>query len=166
MKYFFIFFIIAVVSCKKEGILLRPSFSDDPIHIAYSKQIKGFEDEYSQIKKGIDDAKERINDSSFTPKLAELIKNEIFNQQKYLRLIEQEIAYLKLMDNDRSKYYLENSETLTKEIIKKDHEDYLLSQTVNPKTYIWRKRPGLVLPPIEKPKEAEKKEEKSPKGGH
>ncbi len=166
MKYFLIFLLFAIVSCKKEVALTRPSFSSDPIHLDYANKIKDFEDEYSQIKNGIEEAKLRINDSSFTPKLAELIKNEIFIQEKYLRLIDQEISYLKMKDNDRSKYYLDHSESLNAEAIKKDYKDYLLAQKVNPKSYIWRKRAGLILPPAEKPKAADKKPADSKGNSH
>lgn len=164
MKYFLILLIFAISACKKEVVLTRPSFSNDPIHLDYSSKIKDFEAEYADIKKGIDDARERINDSSFTPKLVELIKNEIFTQEKYLRLIEQEVSYLKMKDNDRSKYYSENSNTLTAEQVKKDHEDYLLSEKANPRKYTWRLRPGLILPPADKPKEAPKAKKES--SGH
>lgn len=161
MKYFLIFMIFALFACKKEVALSGPNFSKDPIHLDYSKKIKEFESEYADIKKGIDEARERINDSSFAPKLAELIKNEIFSQEKYLRLIEQEISFLKMKDNDRSKYYVTNSKDLSSERIKKDYEDYLLAETANPKKYIWRLRPGLVLPPQDKPKEPSKPKKES-----
>ncbi|MBY0383600.1 hypothetical protein K2X05_00445 [bacterium] len=164
MKYFLIFLIFAISACKKEVVLSGPSFSKDPIHLDYSKKIKDFESEYADIKKGIDDARERINDSSFAPKLAELIKNEIFVQEKYLRLIEQEISFLKMKDNDRSKYYAENAKALTAEQVKKDHEDYLLAEKATPRKYTWRLRPGLILPPQEKPKEASAAKKKD--GGH
>jgi hypothetical protein len=156
MKYFVIFFIFAISACKKEVVLSGPSFDKDPIHLDYAKKIKEFEGEYADIKRGIDDARDRISDSSFTPKLVELIKNEIFTQEKYLRLIEQEISFLKIKDNERSIYYSGHEKTLSSEQIKKDHEDYLLSETANPKKYIWRMRPGLVLPPQSTPKESSK----------
>lgn len=153
MRYFLIFLIFIVSACKKEVVLSRPSFNKDLIHLDYAKKINEFQKEHDDIQKGISDAKNRINDSSFTPKVAEIIKSEIFIQEKYLRIIEQEINYLKIKDNERSKYYLENESTLTEEIVKKDHEDYLIQEKANPKKYIWRLRPGLVLP--ESPKKAE-----------
>lgn len=150
-------------------MLPRPSFSDDKIHLEYSNNIKEFESEYSDIKKGIEDAQSRINDSSFTPKLAEIIKNEIFVQEKYLRLISQEISFLKIKDNERALYYEKNRENLTDELVKNEYEAFKLAQKANPKKYIWRMRPGLILPPVEsKPtndKGAEqKKPEEAPKG--
>lgn len=125
---------------------MRPSFGSDLIHVEYAKKITDFQKEYDDIQKGIQIAKDRINDSSFTPKVAELIKSEIFIQEKYLRIIQQEIDFLKIKDNERSKYYVEHSDILTAEIVKKDYEDYLVREKANPKKYIWRLRPGLVLP--------------------
>ncbi len=155
MRYFLISLILLASACKKEVTLLRPSFGSDSIHQDYKKKLTEFQKEYDDIKAGIQIAKDRINDSSFTPKVAELIKSEIFIQEKYLRIIEQEINYLKIKDNERSKYYVEHSEALTAEIVKKDYEDYLVREKANPKKYIWRLRPGLVLP--ENPKKASPK---------
>lgn len=146
MRYFLISLIFFVSACKKEVTLLRPSFSSDLIHVDYTKKITEFQKEHDDIQKGIQIAKDRINDSSFTPKVAELIKSEIFIQEKYLRIIQQEIDFLKIKDNERSKYYVEHSEVLTAEIVKKDYEDYLVREKANPKKYLWRLRPGLVLP--------------------
>ncbi len=146
MRYFLIYLIFFVSACNKEVTLLRPSFGSDSIHQDYKKNLAEFQKEYDDIKAGIQTAKDRINDSSFTPKVAELIKSEIFIQEKYLRIIEQEINYLKIKDNERSKYYAERSDTLTAAIVKKDYEDYLVREKANPKKYIWRLRPGLVLP--------------------
>ena len=134
---------------------MRPSFGSDKIHADYTKKLIEFQKEYEDIQKGVQIAKDRINDSSFTPKVAELIKSEIFIQEKYLRVIQQEIDFLKIKDNERSKYYVEHSEVLTSEIVNKDYEDYLIREKANPKKYIWRLRPGLVLP--ESTKKAEPK---------
>jgi hypothetical protein len=164
MRYFFIFLILIISGCKKDAVLSRPSFKKDPIHLDYEKKVSSFQKEYDDIAKGISDAKERINDSSFAPKMAELIKNEIFVQEKYLRIIDQEISYLRIMDNERSKYYLENAETLTEEKIKKDHEAYLIQEKANPKKYIWRMRPGLVLPDDPKAKKKKEEHKEAPKG--
>jgi hypothetical protein len=158
MRYFLICLIFLVSACKKEVTLLRPSIGSDQIHLDYAKKITEFQKEYEDIQKGIQIAKDRINDSSFTPKVAELIKSEIFIQEKYLRIIQQEIDFLKIKDNERAKYYVENSEVLTSEIIKKDYEDYLVREKANPKKYIWRLRPGLVLPERTKKAEPKKKE--------
>ncbi len=149
MNYLFILTLFILCACEKKNLLSGPSFTSDKIHLEYSTNIKTFEDEYSDIKKGIDDAQSRINDSSFTPKLAEIIKNEIFVQEKYLRLISQEISVLKLRDNERSKYYEQNSETLTNDQVKQDYESFKLSEKANPRKYIWRMRPGLILPPVD-----------------
>ncbi len=146
MRYFIISLIFFITACKKEVTLLRPSFGSDSIHMDYTKKLTEFQKEYDDIQKGIQTAKERINDSSFAPKVAELIKSEIFIQEKYLRIIEQEINFLKIKDNERSKYYVEHSDILTSEIVKKDYEDYLVREKANPKKYTWRLRPGLVLP--------------------
>lgn len=160
MKYFLIFSIFFIFACKKEVILSKPSFSSDPIHKEYEKSIKEMEKEKETIQKSIDEANERINDNSFNPKLADLIKNEIFVQEKHIRLIEQEIAYLRLKDNDRSIFYAKNQETLTEESINKDFEDYKVSEVANTKKYVWRLRPALVLPKDES-KKTEEKDKKS-----
>ncbi len=152
MRYLIFSLILLTMACKKDVMISRPSFNSDAIHKDYKKKIEDFQKEYDDIKKGILDAKDRINDSSFTPKVAELIKNEIFIQEKYLISIDQEINFLRILDNARSKYYSINSETITAETIKKDHDDYLIAEKANPRKYIWRMRPGLVLP--EQPKKA------------
>ncbi len=162
MRYFLLFFIFAVCGCKKEVLSLAPSFDSDKIHKDYSAKIKEFESEHAEIKKSIDEANSRIQEVDFSPKVAELIKSEIYTQEKYLRIIEQEIAFLKIEDNNRKTEY--STKELTQDGVDKEYEEYLLSEKANPRKFIWRLRPGLVLPPKEvdgtKKTDSHKKDEK------
>jgi hypothetical protein len=152
MRYFLLSLIFFVSACKKEAKLVRASFGSDLIHMDYNKKLTEFQKEYQDIENSIQAARDRINDSSFTPKVNELIKNEIFIQEKFLSIIQQEIDFLKIKDNERAKHYATNPELLTTEKAKQDYEDYLLREKANPKKYTWRLRPRLVLP--EDPKKA------------
>ena len=148
-----------ISGCKKEVLSLSPSFDSDPIHKDYEQKIKEFEKDHQEIKKSVDEAKSRIAEVDFSPKIAELIKSEIYTQEKYLRLIEQEVAFLKVSDNLRKKRY--SDEELTQKDVDADYEEYLLQQKSNPKKYVWRLRPGLVLPPKQESTPKKEEEKKS-----
>jgi hypothetical protein len=164
MNYFWILFILMSNSWGSDLLSSPPAFASDPIHLDYEKKIKELEKEYDDIKKSIDDARERIADLDFTPKVADLIKSELFTQEKYLTLIDQEISYFKLKDLGRKKYYSENSANLKADMIAQDLKNYQLSEKANPKKYIWRTRPPFALPPKENKKQNEKpKETEKPK---
>jgi hypothetical protein len=143
----------------KNLISSTPTFESDPIHIDYQNKIKEFEKEYDSIKKAIEDARVRIADLDFTPKVADLIKSELFTQEKYLTLIDQEISYYKLKDIQRNKYYSKSDKSLTQKMIEDDYKKYQLSEKANPPKYVWRSRPPFTLPPKETKKENPPKEE-------
>lgn len=142
---FFILFYLLCTFCSKKEI--EPvSFEKDQIYLYQIKEIKELESDYDKIKKSVEDARERIKDTDIPPKIVNLVKAELFTQEKYMRLIEQKIALNKIEINDRKKHYIEVTNLIPEKELQIEYEEYLLSKKTNPPIYVWRDRPGISLP--------------------
>jgi len=137
LQIIFILLLSVTISCSKEG----PgdvSLSDDVLYSHLEQELQGFEGDHERLTEYIVEARARIQGLTISPKMYDIAKKDLISKERFAQQAGQRIDYLKIKLNNRKKFFMENQYRLTKELLQKDLDKYLIDQAANPITYPWR----------------------------
>jgi len=150
MRFYLLLLIGATLfttACFKNGATLVTR-EDDKVRTDLLADLKQLELDNSIIENQVKIARTRIEELTISPKMYDIAKKDMYQKEKYLSQIQQQIAYIKIKLNDREKYFLENQRALTKEKFDKEFEEYSLNKESNPVDFPWRIPSMKKAPPL------------------
>lgn len=140
MHFYFYFLLITsflATGCFSSGP--KPvTREDDKIRSALMADLKQLESDGSIMENQIDLARKRIHDLAISTKMVDISKKDLYQKERFIGQIGQQIAYLKLQLNNREKNFLENQAKMTKESLDAEYSQYMIDKAANPQKYPWR----------------------------